>query len=250
MLKESFIFLDNTSYAKEAKIWQQNIRDWNDFLSIKKIKGFSKTSKENADLKIKIIKNAFFDDNMTFLSQILPKKEHWRLYDEYKSEAVFLDIETEGTYGNITVVGLFDGENTKTFVRGINLDRKLIQHELEKHKLIITYNGSSFDLPIIYRYFRIQPNIPHIDLRGVCSRAGLTGGLKSIEQQLNIKRPDSIKYVTGNDAAALWRCWKATGDSDFLNMLITYNEEDIINLKPIAETAIKRLWHKTFAVHL
>lgn len=84
--------------------------------------------------------------------------------------------------------------------------------------------------------------MPHIDLRGVCSRVGLIGGLKAIEQQLNIKRPDSIRYVTGNDAAELWRCWKATGDRDFLDMLVTYNEEDIVNLKPIADFAIKKLW--------
>lgn len=242
MFRESFIFLPRVSYAKEAVIWHQGIGDWNDFIGSSKVKGFSKKTKEIADERIRHVKRWFYNDEVSRLAQVLPKNEHWRLYDDFKSEAVFLDIETEGEYGNITVVGFFDGEQTKTFVRGINLDRKLLQQELEKYKLLITYNGSSFDLPVIKRYFQLNPSVPHIDLRGVCSRVGLVGGLKSIEQQLGIKRPESIQYVTGKDAAALWHCWKATGDKDFLDMLVTYNEEDIVNLKPIAILAIRKLW--------
>ena len=244
MFRESFIFLPRVSYAKEAAIWQQGIGDWNEFIASSKVRGFSCAKKVQADEKIRHVKQWFYNDEVSRLAQALPKNEHWRLYDDFKSEAVFLDIETEGEYGNITVVGLFDGENTKTFVRGINLDRRVLQQEMEKYKLIITYNGSSFDLPVIRRFFQLNPVVPHIDLRGVCSRIGLTGGLKSIEQQLGIKRPESIKHVTGKDAAALWHCWKATGDKDFLDMLVTYNEEDIVNLKPIADLAIKRLWEK------
>ncbi len=250
MLRNSFIFLDRVSHTREALIWQQNIREWNDFLAAASVKGFSPAAKERANAEIAAFKQAFLEDNLSFLAETMPPQEHWRLYDEYKSEAVFLDIETAQEYGGITVVGLFDGEQTKTFVRGINLDKKILLQELRKYKMIITYNGSSFDLPVITKYFQINPNIPHIDLRGVCSRVGLVGGLKSIEKQLSIKRPESIKHVTGHDAAALWRCWKATGDRDFLDMLVTYNEEDIINLKPIAEVAIKRLWNKIFAVNV
>ena len=244
MLRNSFIFLDRVSHARESRIWQQNIHEWNDFLAATTIKGFSLEAKERANTDIQLFKQAFLEDDLAFLAEKMPQQEHWRMYDEYKSEAVFLDIETAQEYGGITVVGLFDGEQTKTFVRGINLDKKALLQELQKYKMLITYNGSSFDLPVITKYFQINPNIPHVDLRGVCSRVGLVGGLKSIEKQLGIKRPESIKHVTGHDAAALWRCWKATGDRDFLDMLITYNEEDIVNLKPIAEIAIKKLWDK------
>ncbi|MBI4016088.1 MAG: ribonuclease H-like domain-containing protein [Candidatus Aenigmarchaeota archaeon] len=244
MFRQSFIFLPSVSYAKESAIWRQGITDWNEFITSSKVKGFSRTTKEQADEKIRQVKRLFYNDEIKLLAEVLPNKEHWRLYDDYKSEAVFLDVETEGEYGNITVVGLFDGENTKTFVRGINMDRKTIQQEIAKYKLLITYNGSSFDLPVIKRFFQLNPIVPHIDLRGVCSRIRLTGGLKSIEKQLGIKRPESIKYVNGNDAAELWHCWKATGDRDFLDMLVTYNEEDIVNLKPIADLAIKKLWEK------
>lgn len=242
MFRESFIFLDGVSYQKEALVWGQGVRDWNDFLFIQKVKGFSRIRKERADVKIKEVRQLFFDEEMFSLARVLPQKEHWRLFNDFCDEAVFLDIETEGYYGNVTVVGLYDGRETKSFVRGVNLDRSVLQRELAKYKLVVTYNGSSFDLPVLERFFQFRLEVPHIDLRGVCSRVGLRGGLKSIEQQLGIMRPALLKYVGGDDAAELWRCWKATGDRDFLDMLVAYNEEDIVNLEPIARFAVGKLW--------
>ena len=49
----------------------------------------------------------------------------WRLYEFFKEDAVFLDIETTGLSKNsydITVFGLYDGINTKIMIKGINLD--------------------------------------------------------------------------------------------------------------------------------
>lgn len=244
MLRESFIFLDRVSDRKESLIWGQGVRDWNDFLSIPKIRGFSRISKDHADGRIKDVRQLFFDEDMTSLARAIPSTEQWRLFADFCHDAVFLDIETEGYYGNVTVVGLYDGRETKTFVRGVNLDRSVLQRELAKHKLVVTYNGSSFDLPVLERYFNMRFDVPHVDLRGVCSRVGLRGGLKSIERQLGIFRPDSLKYVGGDDAAELWRCWKATGDRDYLDMLVAYNEEDVVNLLPVAKKAVGMLWEK------
>jgi uncharacterized protein YprB with RNaseH-like and TPR domain len=44
----------------------------------------------------------------------------------------------------------------------------------------------------------------------------------------------------------LWEQFKSTKDADFLNKLIKYNEEDIINLKPLADYAVRELWSRTF----
>ena len=128
------------------------------------------------------------------------------------------------------------------------MNKEILKRELSKYKLIVTFNGASFDLPVIRKYFGQDslPDIPHIDLRGVCSKIGLKGGLKSIEKQIGIARPDDLVHVYGSDAAYLWRKYQATGEKKYLDILIRYNEEDIMNLKPLAEHAVNQLWKQTF----
>lgn len=122
----------------------------------------------------------------------MPKSEYWRLYDFFKEDAVFLDIETTGLdpkNNDITLIGLFDGINTKTMVKGINFDLKGLKNELSKYKLIVTFNGSSFDIPFISKlYPNLLPNIPNFDLKSITNKLNLTGGLKEIEKKLGIKR--------------------------------------------------------------
>jgi hypothetical protein len=246
MLRNTFLFLPKVGATTEQNIWQQGVHDWNAFVEAKKVKGFSPVRKESANHKIVEFKNELWGENLNYLAKNIPSTEHWRLYDTFRDEAVFLDIETAGYYGSITVIGLYDGNDTKTFVRGYNLDKGLLEKELQKYKTIITFNGGSFDLPVIERFFGLRFNKPHIDLRHVCAKIGLTGGLKSIEKQLNIKRDASVEGVGGSDAVYLWEQFKATKDTDYLNQLIKYNEEDIVNLKPLADYAIKELWKRTF----
>jgi hypothetical protein len=246
MLRNTFLFLPKVGLTTEQNIWQQGVHDWNAFIEAKKLKGFSPVRKENANTRIIEFKNEFWNENLNYVAKNIPSAEHWRLYDSFRDEAVFLDIETAGYYGSITVVGLYDGNETKTFIRGYNLDRALLEKELQKHKMFVTFNGSSFDLPVIERFFGLRFSKPHVDLRHVCARIGLTGGLKSIEKQRGIKRADDVEGVSGSDAVYLWEQFKATKDIDYLNKLIRYNEEDIINLKPLADYAVKELWKRTF----
>lgn len=246
MLRNTFLFLPKVGLTTEQRIWQQGISDWNAFLEAKKVRGFSAARKESAHRKILEFKSELWNENLNYLAKSVPSSEHWRLYDTFRDEAVFLDIETNGYYGSITVIGLYDGNETKTFIRGYNLDRALLEKELQKHKLIVTFNGSSFDLPVIKRYFGLRVHKPHVDLRHVCARVGLTGGLKSIEKQVGIKRAEEVEGVSGSDAVYLWEQFKATKDTDYLNLLVKYNEEDVVNLRPLADRAIKELWGRTF----
>ncbi len=246
MLRNSFVFLPKVRLATEQKIWSQGVRDWNDFLDAKKVKGFSAARKEAAHGKIKEFKRELLDENLNYLSKNIPLGEQWRLYDTFRDEAVFLDIETNGYYGGITVIGLYDGNDTKTFVRGYNLDKVLLERALEKYKMVVTFNGASFDLPVIERFFGLRIRKPHVDLRHVCAKIGLHGGLKSIERQLGIHRAEEVAGVAGSDAVYLWEQFRATKDPDYLNLLLKYNEEDIVNLKPLADYAVRELWRRTF----
>jgi len=247
MLRESFIFLPKVQQTTERNIWAQ-ASDWNAFLDKPKIKGFSPRRKEQADGVVKQAREATLQDDARKLARLFPRNAHWRLYDQFKGNAAFLDIETSYP-GTVTLVGIFDGKETKSFIHGYNLDRHTLSEELAKYQMVVTFNGASFDIPVLKHYFQLPFDMPHVDLKNVCTRVGLTGGLKSIEKQLGIARSESIKHVRGEDAAELWRCWKATGDKDFLDMLITYNEEDCVNLPRIASYAIPSLWESLRTPH-
>ncbi|MFH1408826.1 MAG: ribonuclease H-like domain-containing protein [Nanoarchaeota archaeon] len=241
MIRNSFIILPHVGITKEKRLWQQGISGWDAFLRSQKVKGLSNRQKARHDRSLETAAEHLFAANTSYFSQCLPRAEHWRLYDLFKDEAVYLDIETS-LAGDITIVGLFDGFETKTMVKGINLDAKSLREHLRQYKLILTFNGSSFDLPILNRYYPgCIPQLPHIDLRHACARIGLSGGLKKIEKDIGIKRDEEVVSVVGNDAPFLWRYWKATGNEDYLRLLIKYNDEDTINLKPLAEHAVSHL---------
>ena len=244
MLTESFIFLDGISDKTEQQIWSEGIKDWNDFLNAPSIKTISPQRKITYNLHLQKAHNNLKVDNIAYFSSIFPSTEHWRLFNRYKDEAAYLDIETSSYQGDITVVGIYDSTQVMTFVKGKNLDRNVLQETLNRYKLLITFNGSSFDLPMIKKYFNPKMDQAHIDLRHVCARLGMTGGLKQIEKSIGITRPEIVKEMDGGDAALLWRMYKATGNEKYLQVLVQYNEEDIVNLERLAKQTIPELWKK------
>src|SRR3989338_5262848 len=46
MIKNSFIFLEKIGLTKEQHLWQQGIKDWQEFLKRDTIKGIPKTKKQ------------------------------------------------------------------------------------------------------------------------------------------------------------------------------------------------------------
>jgi len=246
MLRNSFIFLEKIGRKSESKLWTQGIADWNEFIGTNSVKGISELRKEKYNYAIKEAKNHLLSEDAPYFARTIQFQEQWRLWNEFKDDAIFLDIETDGYYGSITVIGVYDGYESKSMVRGFNLDKKTLLKALGDCKMIVTFNGASFDLPVIKRYFQFAPNVPHIDLRFVCQKIGLTGGLKNIERTVGIKRADEVKDITGCAAITLWELWKATGEKEYLSRLVQYNEEDIVNLLPLANHAIPLLWERTF----
>ncbi|MEK6946087.1 MAG: ribonuclease H-like domain-containing protein [Nanoarchaeota archaeon] len=254
MIRKSFIFLERVGNKLEKNIWSNGVSDWDGFLKKDSINGLSKSRKLYYDRKILEARKQLFDANSSYFLDILPQSQMWRLYDFFKEDAVFLDIETTGlskNYDDITVFGLYDGLNTKTMIQGINLNYNELKKELQKYKLIVTFNGASFDIPFIQkRYPNLIPRIPNFDVRSLTNQLGLTGGLKKIEKELNIKRKEIVEEFNGGDALTLWKMYRATGDEYYLNLLVEYNEFDIVNLKSVAEHCVKRMKQKIISESL
>lgn len=238
MIRNTFLILPSVGKGKERNLWKSGVRDWDEFRSERKVKGISAERKVGMDRQLDQA-DEFLDREMTdYFCKILPTVEHWRLYDRFRKDTAFLDIETDGrsSYANVTVVGIYRNGNTTTLVRGQDLSAASLTEALEGVKLLVTFNGSSFDLPILGYHFPLAvPRVPHFDLRHACRRVGLTGGLKSVEKQMGMCRAREIEYVTGEEAVYLWRAWERSGSKNALKLLKRYNEEDTVNLEPIAD---------------
>jgi uncharacterized protein YprB with RNaseH-like and TPR domain len=76
-----------------------------------------------------------------------------------------VDIETTGLdpRNEITTAVLYDGLTIRHYVNGENMDEFV--RDVMEYRLLVTYNGKSFDIPFIQRYFGIHLSQAHIDLR-------------------------------------------------------------------------------------
>jgi uncharacterized protein len=121
-------------------------------------------------------------------------------------------------------------ESIKYYVQGQNLDAFV--DDIEKYNVIVTYNGKTFDVPFIEKYFCIRLNHAHIDLRYVLKSLGYAGGLKRCEKALGLDRGD-LDGVDGFFAVLLWREFVQAGSTKALETLLAYNIEDVVNLETL-----------------
>ena len=176
----------------------------------------------------------YFHDNLS-------SKEQWRIFREFQNTTVYLDIETTGLGepGDIiTTIALYDGENIKYYVKGINLND--FKKDIMEYRVIVTYNGKTFDIPFIENYFGISIPHAHLDLRYILYSLGYSGGLKSCERQLGIGRTGSLADVDGFFAVLLWNDYRKKRNEKSLETLLSYNIEDVLNLEYLMTEAYNK----------
>lgn len=236
MITRSFILLDRIGIKKEKSIWCQGIRDWQTFISCKKINGISDNTKYRYDRILKTARKKLFEGDSKYFTSIFPSSENWRFYNFFREDALFLDIEMScGRRPFMTAITLYDGTDLMTMVRGVNLDMRKVRSIIEKHPLVVTFNGSSYDIPYLERICPgLKIDMLHFDLRYGCARVGLLGGLKSIETNFGIVR-DASQKLYGDDPIHVWRKFIGTSQNKYLDMLVDYNQDDAGNLQKIAD---------------
>ncbi len=236
MLKRTFIHLPGVGSRTEAHFWRKGLLYWEDFLRASYVRGFSPERLKR--LKEGVRESLAQEDNPAYFGPRLPAQEHWRLFRQFRPRAAYLDIETTGIYWPgllVTVVGLYDGRGFRQFVQGHNLQE--FPAALEDLDLLITYNGTQFDLPVLRAYFPHLKLPPvHLDLRFILARLGYRGGLKGIEPHFGIVRPPEVAGMDGYEAVLLWERYQR-GDRTALELLLTYNREDVVNLEALMDRA-------------
>jgi uncharacterized protein YprB with RNaseH-like and TPR domain len=249
MIENSFCILSGIAEKKERRLWQDGILTWDDFLGAATLPVFSPERKQLYDEDLIRFKGEMSAGNAAYFSRTIKRREQWRFFEMFKGEAVCLDIETSGLQpysgGYVTVVGLYDGLDYKSFVRGDNLTIDNLNRELRNYKFLITFYGAVFDIPFLQKIFHeIVFPMPHFDLCFAAKRLKIQGGLKKLEQDFGIKRDNAVHGLNGFDAVKLWEHARA-GSSEALDRLVLYNREDTVNLMTLAPILYDQLRRST-----
>lgn len=240
MLRNTFVHVRGIGYATERKLWSSGVTTWEEFLGRRRRGTVGPFRSSLLEQGLRQSMEELDAGNHRFFRRHLPTREMWRAFGEFKDNIGYLDIETTGTEAasDITLVGLYDGRVTRQY-----FDDSLeeLPEALDRYQVLVTFNGSTFDLPFLERRFPgLRLHQIHIDLRYVYHRLGMKGGLKAIEKRLRIERSPDTQDVRGWDAIWLWERYQG-GEARALDTLLQYNSEDVVNLKPLLEIAYDAL---------
>lgn len=235
MITSSFIFIPGIGKKTERYLWEKGILSWDDFKKAN-VPLQSRNKRRIIEKYLEIGMKSLYREDASFFARHLPPSEYWRLYKDFHTKTLFLDIETTGLslyYDVITIIGTFDGRKIKFFVRDNNL-WDIIDY-MKNYEIIVTFNGKLFDIPFLKKEIP-EIKIPpvHIDLRFLLKSIGMGGSLKSIEREIGIRREADIDKIAGREASILWNRFMKGNDKAF-KRLVLYNMYDVINLASVME---------------
>jgi uncharacterized protein YprB with RNaseH-like and TPR domain len=221
MLKHTFCHVPGIGEATEGRLWLTGITSWE--LAVRHA-----SFRQSWVSPIQESIGHYEKRNVCYFAENLPSNQHWRLYWDFRDACAFVDIETTGFWpGEITTAVVYDGRAIRYYVNGVNLDE--LPRDLKEFALLVTYNGKTFDVPFINRFFGICLPQAHIDLRYLLGSLGLKGGLKGCERQLGHPRP-GLENVDGFFAVLLWQEYRRRRNIKALETLLAYNIRDTLSL--------------------
>lgn len=271
MLRNTFLHLPDIGRKTERALWAQGCEDWDCLL--RGLDRYSVGTASREDVKEELVKSKRCLDSgeHQYFARALKQAEAWRAWPEFRHSCVYLDIETDGGMGadSITMIGLYAPHPAPAaeasgarptdharssraggftcLIKGVDIEnfRDIISH----YSMIVTFFGHGFDIPVLQsRFPALRLDQIHLDLCPALRKVGLKGGLKKIERQLGIERSPETVGLDGFDAVRLWRSFVRMGNDEALERLIAYNNEDCVNLEPLAEAAYRRLRRDTLHI--
>ncbi|MHA1234313.1 MAG: ribonuclease H-like domain-containing protein [Promethearchaeota archaeon] len=243
-LFNSFTFVKGIGIKTETTLRELGIHCWNDVIKkqcpelFPKQKWYALWDGVNSAIEaLKIL-------DISQLTRLIPKIQQWKMIPNFIDRIAYLDIETTGLsphYSHITTIAVYDGTKVHDFVRGDNL------HEfpafISKFPAITTFYGKAFDIPFIKQEMGIDFTQIHFDVCFLLRRLKIKGGLKKIEKRFGISR-GALEDLDGYSAVLLWKKFKQTKKIEYLETLLAYNNEDVINLEFLLHQAYNLLIEK------
>ena len=165
-------------------------------------------------------------------------------------DLLFLDTETSGLAGGTGTAAFVLGIATvrddvlavrQLLMTGFAGERALLEalgHALGTHDCLVTFNGKSFDLPLLRARTRLagldwpEGGQRHLDLLHVTRRRLREGWadcrLRTAEEHaLGFARTDDFP---GSEVPAAWQRWLQRGDAGPLPRILDHNREDLLSL--------------------
>jgi uncharacterized protein len=231
MLKNTFCHIPGISPLAEQHLWSSGIDCWDAALRAEHLL-LPRRSSAAFPEHLRDSLTQLEHSNPHHFAASLKANQHWRLFPEFRHTIAYLDIETTGLgYGDmITTIVIYDGQRLRPYVQGDNLND--FKRDIQEYRTVVTYNGKSFDVPFIERFFGIRMNHAHIDLMHVLRSLGYKGGLKGCERQLGLERKE-LAEVDGFFAVLLWKEFQRKRDHRALETLLAYNATDVVNLEAL-----------------
>ena len=230
-LFNSFTFVKGIGIKTETTLKGLGITCWNDVIKRECPKLFPNQKWDALRNGVNLAKDALKILDVSQLTSLIPKIQHWKMIPNFIDRIAFLDIETTGLsphYSHITTIAVYDGAGIHDFVRGDNLDE--FPAFISKFPAITTFYGKSFDIPFIKKEMGVDFNQIHFDVCFLLKRLKIKGGLKKIEKRFGISRGE-LEDLDGYSAVLLWKKFKKTKKKEYLETLLAYNNEDVINLE-------------------
>ncbi len=236
MLPMTFQHLPGIGPKKEFALWRSGVLTWDDFERRHQIPLFDRDLGPLQDSRHALLKG-----DAAFFAVRLPRHEHYRLALTFPSQVLFLDLETTGLslwYDAITLIGWSIDSAYKVLMVGD--DDHALRADLARAKVVVTFNGSLFDLPFLRRHLPdVTLPAAHVDLRFLAKPLGMRGGQKAVERALGIARPGFLADLDGKVAPVLWHRYRF-GDMESLRLLVSYNRADVYGLTRIFDAIVER----------
>ena len=176
-----------------------------------------------------------------------------------REDICFLDTETTGlSHGAGTVaflvgIGFFDEKGftvRQYLMRDYDEEALLLSHvaeDMQKSRLVCTFIGATFDLPLLENRFTMQrmrdmlPRRPHVDLLPTSRRVWKLRlkkcNLTSLEEAvLGLKRVDDLP---GALVPERYFSFLKTGDFSLLTDILEHNAQDIVSLAHILDKLMR-----------
>ena len=243
-VENCFLGAESVGQGIERRLWEQGVTHWEAFEP--SCDGIGTTRRESIESFIENGQRALDSGDVAFFDQRFPSGCAWRLYESFRDQACFFDIETTGLDQRtsvVTTVTFHQDGQTETLVRGDDLTRENLAAAFEDAGLLVTFNGARFDVPFLEACFDISLDHPHLDLMPTARKVGLSGGLSAVEAELGISR--DLPDVDGREAVRLWHQHER-GVDGALDRLVEYNREDTVNMVSVLDSLVDELDRQVF----